>query len=1352
MRKLFFLLLILSIKSAIYSQEWKAGYDKFLSEFQAQDFESAIETGQKILLQFETKDTNYVLIVRYMAYSHYALSQFNKAVELYEQTAKLCEKVYGKEDYNYIQVIYNLAVNYTYIGKYSLAFPLMDEVLAFIEKDQTKHSMDYVNTANQNANIYNIAGSYKIAQEIYEEVFDIIKSEYQPEDSMYIAQVNIIAPFYYSRGMWEEAEPFYAAGPKYVEDQIGKYNDTYITTLNNLGEFYLNAGMYEKSAEIYIQFVDVCKDYYGKGSADYATALNNLAVAYEGLEKNKEAEELYLEALIIKEKVYKKESDYYALTLNNLAVLYDNMGEYEKAGALIKECIGIYRSVYGEDNLNYATALSNMASISSNHGQYKDAVSLLEKSLEINKKVQGENSAGYVTALNNLALLYSEMGDYKKAETEFTQLLEISKNVIGEKHTDYATSLYNLANVKTVLGDYIGAEELLNRSLKIQEAAVGKEHSNYVNVLTSLAGLKAEMGNYAKAEELYNNCLEISETVYGDMHPEHATLLNNMAEYYRLTGKYNEAEDLLDKAMKIQEKAYGDIHPNNAYVLSNLANLYIAQGNYRKAEENLLKSLEITEQYLGKEHPDYAADLNNLAMMYGEMGNYDKAEKYYKEALDKRIAFFGEEHTEVATSLNNLGTVYMYRGIDADDDETSRTNYLLANSYLSRALKIDSILLGEDSPEMAMHYNNLAELYRYTMNVEQAEKLYFKTIEIEKNAYGDAHINTATTYRNLALFYIGSGMYDKAEQYALMALDINKKVFGDNATANSDLIANLAYLYEKWGKSEQAYTYYKQVAENSFNILRSNFEFLSEQEKAAFVNTISLHSDMLGAFALNYHMQNNEISGLVYNNILVNKGILLRSYGNMRTAILNSKDTALINKFGYWTGLKQQLAKLYSTPADQRYTDIATLEEKANTIEKEITVSAEQINGTGFVQDYNYAEIKKKLGKGEAALEFTSFRRLEDNNTYSYIYCALLLLPDKEYPQMIELFEIEELNKCLSIAKASDLDYVSQLYGSAQKKDQQLYDLIWAPIDSVLQNTETVYYSPSGMLHKIAFSAINTADNKYLSDKYNLNLLSSTAAIDNKQNNLLDKNAMASIYGGAQYNTDNSANEIWKYLKGTKSEAKNIKAIFANAGIKTKEYLGELASEENFKSNNAEASTSIIHIATHGFFYPDPTEKKEEVVTEQGDLAFRGTALGVSTFVENKNPLMRSGLVLARANDVWNKTSIDGEDGVLTAYEVANMNLQNTQLVVMSACETGLGDIRGSEGVYGLQRAFKMAGADFMVMSLWQVPDKETEEFMTLFYKDLISSKNIRRSFNNTQRTMSKKYDPYYWAAFVLIH
>ncbi|NCO55363.1 MAG: CHAT domain-containing protein, partial [Bacteroidetes bacterium] len=386
----------------------------------------------------------------------------------------------------------------------------------------------------------------------------------------------------------------------------------------------------------------------------------------------------------------------------------------------------------------------------------------------------------------------------------------------------------------------------------------------------------------------------------------------------------------------------------------------------------------------------------------------------------------------------------------------------------------------------------------------------------------------------------------------------------------------------------------------------------------------------------------------------------------------------LIARYDNWLGIKQQLAKLYSLPKAKQYQNTDSLEEQANAIEKELVLKSNEFQKNKELFNLNWLGIKKNLKENEAAIEFLNYRKLENNNTYSNNYCALVILPKSTViarneaisPIMVNLFEAKELEAVIGEFAGNNLDYISKIYGTLKSQNNKIYDIIWKPIDSLLTGINTVYYSPSGLLHKIAFSAIITDDNKYLSGKYTLNSLASTNIITEQfDKDILTKNLGLCIFGGAQFSSEKGEQEIWKYLEGTKNEANAINKILSDNKIPTKEFSGLLASEENFKSLDGKNSPAILHIATHGFFYSDPKEIKEnkEEKLEVGDVAFRGGGIGIESFVTNTNPLMRSGLALARANDVWSKTKADGEDGVLTAYEVSNMNLQNTQLVVMSA-------------------------------------------------------------------------------------
>jgi len=476
--------------------------------------------------------------------------------------------------------------------------------------------------------------------------------------------------------------------------------------------------------------------------------------------------------------------------------------------------------------------------------------------------------------------------------------------------------------------------------------------------------------------------------------------------------------------------------------------------------------------------------------------------------------------------------------------------------------------------------------------------------------------------------------------------------------------------------------------------------------------------------------------------------------------------------------MKQQLAKLNSLPAKDRYQDVAAIEEQANTLEKELVSKSADFNNENELFNQDWTSIKKNLKENEAAIEFTkvNYRLLKPDSIKDdeYAYVALIIRPESKQPEMVQLVKEQTLQNLVNKKGSSTSDLIAGLYSrgiqplntNVQIAGDSLFTMIWKPMLPFLKGVKTVYYAPEGMLHQIAFSAIPNTKDTLLSDMYDIRCVASTAVLTDVKASIGKPNNLY-LFGGIAYdadttqikklavqyqkknndelamsrsfNADNTRGSSWVYLPGTLTEVQNIQSLSEKQKIKTTVYSGDNATEETFKSLSGKASPDVIHIATHGFFFPN-IEKKEKQTGEE------------SVYRMNEDPLFRSGLLLAGANYSWKGKPIAGvEDGILTAYEVGNLNLENTKLVVLSACETGLGDIKGSEGVYGLQRAFKMAGAKYIIMSLWQVPDKETVEFMKLFYTNWFAIGDIRKAFTETQRTMRKKYVPYYWAAFVLV-
>ncbi len=407
--------------------------------------------------------------------------------------------------------------------------------------------------------------------------------------------------------------------------------------------------------------------------------------------------------------------------------------------------------------------------------------------------------------------------------------------------------------------------------------------------------------------------------------------------------------------------------------------------------------------------------------------------------------------------------------------------------------------------------------------------------------------------------------------------------------------------------------------------------------------------------------------------------------------------------------------------------------------------------GYSVIDSVSYNDVASSLKPNEIAIEYVDYYHLLGKQTY---YVALLAKCSWDKPVYVQLCTEDELKACLGNPNVT--------YST-----DDLYRLLWQPLSEYIGDSYTVYFSPSGMLHTIALESIHTPDGSCLSDKYNLVRLTSTREMCKaKQPKTYETGA---IYGGLQYDVEQqrmaevaamNKTELeespafalrgedrgnWNYLPGTLAEAEHIAGIMRQANIGCGLYEGDLGSEESFKALSG-GHTDIIHLATHGYFIEGEKADMNDFMNSLSPLA-RQKADSII------DPLLRSGLILSGGNNAWlGKEVPEGiEDGVLTALEISTMNLSGTDMVVMSACETGLGDIT-SDGVFGLQRAFKMAGVQTLVMSLWKVDDNAASLMMQTFYEQLFSGKAKREAFNLAQAAVRAKYpEPYYWAGFVML-
>ena len=489
-------------------------------------------------------------------------------------------------------------------------------------------------------------------------------------------------------------------------------------------------------------------------------------------------------------------------------------------------------------------------------------------------------------------------------------------------------------------------------------------------------------------------------------------------------------------------------------------------------------------------------------------------------------------------------------------------------------------------------------------------------------------------------------------------------------------------------------------------------------------------------------------------------------------ALYKSKDAEVQNLVAQWKDLKSFLASQYTKPISEQSADLKLKEEETKKVEQKLSFKYSEYREFEKSNTIRSSDLTKILKDGEASIEFARFQYYGyEGWTDSFYYVAFILNAKLANPAMVFLAEENQIKSLFTGGNENNLYALrgAKVTNSKQVNyGNELYQVIWQKLEPFLTGIHKVYYAPTGLFHRVAFAAIPIPDeNKRLCQKYSLIQMASTKSLAMSESSKSAERAV--LLGGIEYDTDAKSfsknakpnlkgdvaksaptlianNEkrgsIWSYLPGTEKEIDYLKNALKDSKIKAEIFSKMDASEESIKLMSGN-SPGILHIATHGFYLPYEHKKLKDKGYDK-------------TFSLIEDPMFRSGLILAGANLKW-KENIDvsgRDDGILTAYEISQLDLSNTELVVLSACETGLGDIQGSEGVYGLQRGFKSAGVKNMIITLWQIPDKESSEFMGMLYTMwLKDKKDLSTAFLETQKHFSTLYpdDAGKWAAFVLV-
>jgi len=994
----------------------------------------------------------------------------------------------------------------------------------------------------------------------------------------------------------------------------------------------------------------------------------------------------------------------------------------------------------------------------------------------------GENHLENFRCAFRLAQTCSLLGEYSQAIVQLNTCQEIVKNTT-DKALSYGFEhqvVFALANNQHKSGDYANAESGYKRAIEIVEKKFGKESPDLIPSLTSLGLLYVDLQQYSKAKAALNRCLE-NIRVNKDTYQTESAVLQHLAHVHVKTGDYVQAELFYKRAIERNEKRFGPESPATIIPRASLGELYVRTGEYAKAESACGRALELAEISRDRTHAGLTHSLTCLGDLHQTIGDFVHAEKLYQRALEsgganpefafilqrlaqiayltdaypKAIALYeqalgiveqslGKEHPHLTPILHDLGLCYWRMGDDVK-----------AISFLERALHVAEKTLGKNSPDVIAPLNSLSRLQTFKGNLNISEPLAKRAIAVAEKIFGKEHHE----------------LVDK-----LYALALIKHARGDSAAAWQQLVR----LNTIDGK-----------------LVREVFGFTSEKQKMSYLARSRRYIN-LSLRELTTLASNQLAVRAGFSLWLTRKGVVLESQKQFQHALFHADDPKIAEIFKNLSAVRTELSNLILVNPDQEGQEayrqkIAQLDMRKERLEGELSALSQTFAAHAQKEKVDIARIAHSLPPKSALVDFaridaaqTDYDRIagahKKEPAARYLAFVLPAGADRQIT-LVDLGDAAPIEKKLAELKESLGSRIAQpeTAQAAQAVNNAaagLCQLVFTPLRSTLGDAKELFLSPDGALNLLPFEVLRDESGRYLIQEYTFNYIAASRDLLSF-GRLKGKPGKNLIMGNPDYNMDDAAKQTvvsqlhlkraaagdpyifsrelrnfrFTSLPGTQQEAEAIRAILGEQSSEF--FLGKEALEDVLTSRRA---PRILHLATHGFYLSDQPPPSVEIPNsmEIGPPRLASGAEDAEQLIY-EDPLVRSGIALAGANVTIAAQNNTQTDGVVTAEKILNLNLLGTDLVVLSACESGLGDVKSGEGVFGLRRAFSQAGAKSLVVSMWSVPDAETKELMEALYKNLQSgsmnrAQALRQAALSEMETVRQRFgnaNPFFWGAFI---
>ncbi|MAS91841.1 MAG: hypothetical protein CMO55_01495 [Verrucomicrobiales bacterium] len=1262
----------------------------------------------------------------YLQRSHQFYESAGSPLEEAEMVARWLGDIYlEKDDFDEAETYYKKAVKLA---------------IAYHGKNGFQTILDLV----QMGDFYLDTGRFEEAEAYYRKALELSAPSEENTGEILVAVLHSLGYLRHRAGDYDEAEKFYSAAVETSRTTYGEAEENAVEMADELVFVFLEQEKYEKAEKQITTLLESCLSKHGRESQEAAYCYALLAEVHLRKGDFTKSREFAENTLTITQSNGEKESLPAGIAS---AVLGSNLVKeyrYREARNYFDPARKIFENELGNAHPRTARLYHSYGSLELALEHGTEARSLLAKALASKLAAYGQGHPQLYLSLSDIGVAFTELGDFEPARTYLEEYYNHCVSVAGVGEVKTIAAAGNLASLYREMGDHTRAREFLEASIEAATKAGNETDPSALILYEDLATLCSNMGEYQKAESLLTISLTGNKT-NTDLAPESSIdLLIARANVEADQGKYQKAKELLENAADVAEENFG---PDSLHLYSPLLHLSTALGHlgeYASEDRILRRCMALLKENGREKHPDMAAIYSNRAALRSSLGQYAEARALHNKALEIESEVYGPDHPELAGDVYLLGTTLLQlKQYDLADKAFLRAMDLLTDHKIDREL-IPLIATGRARAQLQLG------------DIKEAEKCFLLGVQHARNIHGSEHKRMADALSALGFFYVRKGDLQKAELRYLQALEIYENTLGKEHESVYGMKRELAFLYHLLDRPEYSLALGRMTVKHDAAYWQQMLTYFSERECISARlenNTVNLPGTLAdGWLAAEFQIRF--------------KGSVLDALSDRRRAagMLKDNPEALALSEQLDTLAKQYRAAVLESGLESKQT--IQLREQAENLERKIASLLHTEIENSAPCSIGVDEVRKSLPRDAALVEFFRFEEIAKEEPHEFRYSAVLITSDKPpvyiplAPASVVDTAIDQYRDIINSATSGPLNDTKSL-SQFHEVEATLYESIVAPVEKYLAGKKTLILSPGDKLDFLPVSFLRDGEGTMLLSKYNVryvttgrDLLAPAAAPASQQprallvgnalfhssanlpDTLLTTSRSADMRGEIEEHIGTSSRGInLPPLPGTQKEVDKIEQQLKTRGFEVVQLNRDGATEAALSETCQQAD--VVHLATHGF------------ILDQLDIDLESTDESEPAPLAVRHPMFVSGLALTNAQntfELWSKGQIPdpANDGIVLAAEMAELDLSDASLVVLSACDTGVGLSLGNEGVLGLRQALNAAGAKNIILTLWPVGDEPTVEIMEDFYTRFLAGTPPSQALAEAQKALFPKWEQEY--------